>query len=106
VARRKPVFLVMSPPAPVPPVVDAAKRATIDEIKTKSFFSLFNIVAVVAILVIGYFLYRKFTEKFQSGAIRLPSMEPTAPSTTVQAGAAPIVEEESEEDEVPDSKED
>lgn len=59
-----------------PPVVDHVKRSVIQEIKTKSFFSIFNIVAIVAILVIGYFLYKKFTEKFKSGAIKLPSMEP------------------------------
>lgn len=92
----------MSPSAPIPPVVDHAKRAVIEEIKTKSLFNIFNIVAVVAILVIGYFLYKKFNEKFKSGAIRLPSMEPKAVPSAVEAVAAPVVVEE----EVPDAKED
>ena len=86
-----------------PPVVDHAKRAIIDDIKAKSFFNLFNVVAVVAILVIGYFLYKKFTQKFQSGAIKLPSMEPMAAPSNVEAVAAPVIVEE--EDEVEDSKE-
>lgn len=85
-----------------PPVVDHIKRATIDDIKTKSLFNVFNIVAVVAILVIGYFLYKKFNEKFQKGAIKFPSMEPTAPPSNIEAVAAPVI---IEEEEVEDSKE-
>ena len=60
--------------AAVAPVVDHIKRSTIQEIASKSPFSIFNIVAVVAILVIGYFLYRKFNQKFARGAIRMPVM--------------------------------
>lgn len=86
-----------------PPVVDHVKRATIEDIKTKSFFNAFNVVAVVAILVIGYFLYKKFSDKFQKGAIKLPSMEPKAAQSAVEAVAAPVIVEE--EDEVEDSKE-
>lgn len=56
------------------PVVDHVKRAAIGEIKAKSPFNVFNIVAVVAILIIGYFLYKKFTEKFQKGAINIPQV--------------------------------
>jgi hypothetical protein len=56
------------------PVVDHVKRAVIEEIKAKSPFNIFNIVAVVAILIIGYFLYKKFTEKFQKGAISIPQV--------------------------------
>lgn len=85
-----------------PPVVDHAKRAIIDDIKTKSLFNLFNIVAVVAILVIGYFLYKKFNEKFQKGAIKFPSMEPKAAPSNVEAVSAPVIVEE---DDVEDSKE-
>ena len=85
-----------------PPVVDHAKRANIDDIKTKSLFNLFNIVAVVAILVIGYFLYKKFNEKFQKGAIKFPSMEPMAAPSNVEAVSAPVIVEE---DDVEDSKE-
>lgn len=60
--------------AAVAPVVDHIKRSTIQEIVSKSPFNIFNIVALVAILVIGYFLYRKFNQKFARGAIRMPVM--------------------------------
>jgi hypothetical protein len=53
------------------PVVDHVKRAALGEIKSASPFNIFNIVAVIAILVIGFFLYKKFTEKFQKGAIQV-----------------------------------
>lgn len=72
------------------PVVDHAKRAVIQEITAKSPFNIFNIVALVAILVIGYFLYKKFTEKFQKGSIKIPDIMPTAPKVTAQA--ATVVE--------------
>jgi hypothetical protein len=67
------------------PVVDHAKRAVIQEITSKSPFNIFNIVAVVAILVIGFFLYKKFTEKFQKGSIKIPVVVPTMPKATSQA---------------------
>ena len=70
------------------PVVDHAKRAAVQEITSKSPFNVFNIVAVVAILVIGYFLYKKFTDKFQKGAIRFPSI---VPASVNSAEAAPVV---------------
>ena len=73
-----------------PPVVDHVKRAAVQEITSKSPFNVFNIVAIVAILVIGYFLYKKFTEKFQKGAIKFPSIVP-APVKTPEA--APVVVE-------------
>jgi hypothetical protein len=56
------------------PVVDHVKRAALGEIKSNSPFNIINIVAVIAILVIGYFLYKKFTEKFQKGAIQVPQV--------------------------------
>lgn len=72
-----------------PPVVDHVKRATIQEVAAKSPFNIFNIVAIVAILVIGYFLYRKFNQKFAQGAIRMPMpIRPMAPKE-----AAPVVVE-------------
>jgi len=58
------------------PVVDHAKRAVIQEITSKSPFNIFNIIAIVAILIIGYFLYKKFTEKFQKGSINIPDIQP------------------------------
>jgi hypothetical protein len=76
--------------SPVPPVVDHAKRAAVQEIASSSPFNVFNIVALVAILVIGYFLYKKFNEKFQKGAIKFPSIVPAA---TSQPTAAPVVVE-------------
>jgi hypothetical protein len=71
------------------PVVDHAKRAVIHEITSKSPFNVFNIVAVVAILVIGYFMYKKFTEKFQQGSIKIPDIMPLAPK--IQRVVAPVV---------------
>ena len=101
-AGKKHLFLVMSPTAP--PVVDHVKRSIIDDIKSKSFFSVFNIVAVVAILVIGYFLYKKFNDKFKKGEIKLPSMDPVSMVQTAQAAPVQVIEEE--EEEVEESKED
>jgi hypothetical protein len=72
------------------PVVDHAKRAVIQEITAKSPFNIFNIVAIVAILVIGFFLYKKFTEKFQKGSIKIPEIVPTMPRVVKQA--ATVVE--------------
>ena len=74
----------------VAPVVDHAKRAVIQEITSKSPFNIFNIMAIVAILVIGYFLYKKFTEKFQKGSIKIPDIMPLMPKTQT---AAPVVVE-------------
>jgi hypothetical protein len=73
-----------------PPVVDHVKRAAVQEITSKSPFNVFNIVAIVAILVIGYFLYKKFTDKFQKGAIKFPSIVPAQPKAPE---AAPVVVE-------------
>lgn len=85
-----------------PPVVDHAKRTTIQEVAAKSPFNVFNIVAIVAILVIGYFLYRKFNEKFSKGAIRMPVVVPRPPTKE----AAPVVVEAAGEPDVPDAKTD
>jgi hypothetical protein len=94
--------------AAVAPVVDHLKRSTIQEIASKSPFNIFNIVAVVAILVIGYFLYRKFTQKFARGAIRMPVM----PVDMMQHVSAPVeavsepIQENTVEEEVEENKED
>ena len=58
------------------PVVDHAKRSILGEIKASSPFNIFNIVALIAILVIGYFLYKKFSDKFQKGAIDITPQAP------------------------------
>jgi hypothetical protein len=94
----------------VPPVVDHAKRSTIEMIKARSPFSVLNIVALVAILIIGYFLYKKFRTKFSSGAIKMPQRPRPVPPKKVSFKKPVIVEEsESEtddeaedEEEVPD----
>jgi len=70
------------------PVVDHAKRAVIQEITAKSPFNVFNIVAIVAILVIGYFLYKKFTDKFQKGAVKIPDIIAAPPK---MAKSAPVI---------------
>jgi len=88
--------------ASVAPVVDHVKRSTIQDLASKSPFNVFNVAAVVAILVIGYFLYKKFNEKFQKGAIKFPSMEPKAAPSNIEAVSAPVIVEE---EEVEDSKE-
>lgn len=76
----------------VPPVVDHAKRAAVQEITSKSPFNVFNIVAIVAVLVIGYFLYKKFTDKFQKGAIKFPTIVPAATASPKLAEAPVVVE--------------
>jgi len=91
-----------------PPVVDHVKRATIESIRSKSPFNIFNIAAFIAILIIGYFLYKKFTRKFTSGAIRMPPRRPAPkvtfkkPVAVVEPEPEPEDEEEDEEEEVPD----
>lgn len=69
----------------VPPVVDHAKRAVLQEIASKSPFNIFNIVAVVAILIIGWFLWQKFSAKFTKGAIKIPSIIPMMPTESKPA---------------------
>ena len=73
----------MAPPVAPPPVVDHVQRSKIQDIVSKSPFNMFNILAIVGILVIGYFLYRKFNDKFAKGAIKLPQIIPAKPSETV-----------------------
>jgi hypothetical protein len=73
------------------PVVDHVKRSALSDIKAGGPFNIFNIVALVAILVIGYFLYKKFTEKFQSGAIKIPQVAaPIKSAVPIVAQAAEV----------------
>jgi hypothetical protein len=90
--------------ASVAPVVDHVKRSTIQDLASKSPFNVFNIAAIVAILVIGYFLYKKFNKKFAQGAIRMPNMMAARPASQE---AAPVVVEATggDSEEVQDSKE-
>jgi hypothetical protein len=80
------------------PVVDHVKRSVIQEIKSSSPFNIFNIVAIVAVLVIGYFLYKKFTDKFQKGSIKIPDIMAARP--TVKEAAPVVVETVSSKAEV------
>ena len=91
----------MATPAPV---VDHIKRSTIQDLASKSPFNVFNIAALVAILVIGYFMYKKFNKKFAQGAIRMPMMA----ARPASQDTAPVVVEATggESEEVPDAKED
>jgi hypothetical protein len=89
----------MATPAPV---VDHIKRSTIQDLASKSPFNIFNVVAVVAILVIGYFLYKKFNQKFAQGAIRMPVMA----ARPAAQEAAPVVVETTPDEPEPQSKED
>jgi hypothetical protein len=65
------------------PVVDHAKRSILGEIKSSGPFNIFNIVALVAILVIGYFLY-KVHGKVPEGSNQ---HHPTGPSPRVQGAS-------------------
>jgi len=78
---------------------------TLESLRARSPFSILNIVALVAIIIIGYFLYKKFTKKFKAGAIRMPSFRPSpapAPARKVSFKKPVIVESESESDEEED----
>lgn len=103
---KKHELLVMSAP-----VVDHVRRQVIQEITSKSPFSVFNIVAIVAILIIGYYLYKKFTHKFKKGSIYMPDPEPVTvkkpvvvkappppPPTVLEVIPEPGVKEEEEEE--------
>ena len=83
------------------PVVDHVKRTVIQDIKAKSPFNIFNIVAIVAVLVIGYFLYKKFTEKFQKGSIKIPDILAAKPASAESAPT--IIEAVATGDDVPES---
>ena len=79
------------------------KRSAIQDLAAKSPFNVFNVAAIVAILVIGYFLYKKFNKKFQQGAIRMPSMMASRPASQ---DAAPVVVETTPTEPAPEAKED
>jgi hypothetical protein len=85
-----------------PPVVDYIKRSALDEIKSKSPFNIFNIAAVVAILIVGYFLYKKFTKKFEKSAIKLPSVTPLTRAQTIIAQSKQVVPDAPEAPEAPE----
>jgi hypothetical protein len=84
------------------PVVDPS-RARIQEAVSSSPFNIFNIVAIVLILVIGFYLYRRFTSK--SPERRFPLVkpvsaapEPTAAPVTVEEDVPDVTEEDPKEE--------
>jgi hypothetical protein len=79
--------------AAVPPVVDHVQRTKIQDAISTSSFSIFNIIAIVAILLIGYYLYRRFVAK--KPVVKFPIVPPTSQKVE----PAPI-EEEKPSDEV------
>lgn len=77
-------------------------RTRIQEAVEASPFNIFNIVAIVVILVLGFYLYKKFLDK--KPGFKFPLVQPEATSAKSEPAAAPVPEPEA--DEVPDSKED
>lgn len=82
----------------VPPVIDPS-RVRIQEAVSASPFNMFNIVAIVLICVIGFYLYKRFMTK-ATPQRRFPLVQPVS-AKPVETPVAPIPEEEEEED-VPD----
>lgn len=76
--------------APVPPVIDPS-RTKIQEAVSASPFNIFNIIAIVLILVIGFYLYKRLTEKRVQR--RFPLVDPT-PILNKTAPAPVVTEEE------------
>lgn len=83
----------------VPPVVDPS-RVRIQEAVATSPFNMFNIVAIVLIAVIGFYLYKRFMTK-ASPQRRFPLMQAVS-AKPKEKSVAPIPEED-EEEEVPDA---
>lgn len=97
----------MTLPTLVPPVIDPS-RTRIQEAVSHSPFNIFNIVAIVLIVVIGFYLYKKYIDKPQR---KFPMMVPVPVKMTSAAPAptpAPVPEPEEEEEvpEPPETKED
>ena len=79
-----------------PPVVDPS-RIRIQEAVATSPFNMFNIVAIVLIAVIGFYLYKRFMTK-AAPQRRFPLMQPVS-AKPAETSAAPIPEE----DDVPEA---
>ena len=81
----------------VPPVVDPL-RTKVQEAVSASPFNVFNIIAIVLILVICFYLYKRLTEKRVQR--RFPLIDPTPLlNKTMSTATAPVTED----DEVPDA---
>ena len=92
----------------IPPVIDPS-RTRIQEAVSHSPFNIFNIVAIVLIVVIGFYLYKRFIVKKPQR--RFPLVQPVAPPVKIAVPNAPVAEEEvptiveeTEEEEAEDAK--
>ena len=93
----------------IPPVIDPS-RTRIQEAVSHSPFNIFNIVAIVLIVVIGFYLYKRFIVKKPQR--RFPLVQPVAPPVKIAVPNAPVAEEEvptiveetEEEEEAEDAK--
>jgi hypothetical protein len=81
-----------------PPVVDPS-RVRIQEAVATSPFNMFNIVAIVLIVVIGFYLYKRFMTK-SAPQRRFPMMQPVS-AKPADTSVAPIPEEEEDVPEAP-----
>jgi flagellar biogenesis protein FliO len=70
-----------------PPVVDYARQERVTEMLDKSPFNVFNLVAVVVIVLAAFFLYKRFMDKQATEKAHM--MRPS--SIISQPDAAPIV---------------
>ena len=75
----------------IPPVIDPS-RTRIQEAVSHSPFNIFNIVAIVLIVVIGFYLYKRFIVKKPQR--RFPLVQPVAPPVKIAVPNAPVAEEE------------
>lgn len=73
-------FLKMDP---VPPVVDVSRQVRIEtpvkEAIAKSLFSPFNITAVLIVLLVIFFLYKRYRDKKATETAHVPSPVVTPP---------------------------
>ena len=85
-----------------PPVVDPS-RVRIQEAVATSPFNMFNIVAIVLIAVIGFYLYKRFMTK-TGPQRRFPLVQPVS-AKPADTSVAPIPEEEEDVPEAPAEEE-
>ena len=76
----------------VPPVVDHIQRTKIQDVIQSGPFNIFNILAIVVIIVLGFYLYKRFTAK--KPKFNFPA---APPAPQMKTAPAPIVEEDAEE---------
>jgi hypothetical protein len=70
-----------------PPVVDYARQERVTEMLDKSPFNVFNLVAIVVIVLAAFFLYKRFMDKQATEKAHM-----LRPSSIIsQPDAAPIV---------------